>query len=314
MTRPHDPDAPVLGPGVQGRQRHPRRPHLHAHLLGQARPRARALNPGNNKRRTPAASSRCTPRTASRSKRSARATSSRSSASRTRTRATRCATRTSRSSSSACTSPSPSSRMSIEPKTTDDKRKLSEALATIRREDPSFRSPTTRRPARPSSRHGRASPRDHQEQARPRHEDQRRGRQAPRVVPRGHHRKAEYVRGLFKKQSGGRGQFGDCTITSSPSPRSRPPPRNSTSPTTSPSRTRSSAARSPRSSSPRRVRHPPDRAHGREVRLPLINIKADAGRRLVPRVDSSQVAFEQAGRLALRDASRRPARSCSSRS
>ncbi|MEZ6317512.1 MAG: hypothetical protein R3B49_01980 [Phycisphaerales bacterium] len=38
------------------------------------------------------------------------------------------------------TFPEPVISMSIEPKTADDKRKLSEALVTIRREDPSFRS------------------------------------------------------------------------------------------------------------------------------------------------------------------------------
>ena len=38
------------------------------------------------------------------------------------------------------TFPDPVISMSIEPQTADDKRKLSEALVTIRREDPSFRS------------------------------------------------------------------------------------------------------------------------------------------------------------------------------
>src|SRR5690606_13910370 len=38
------------------------------------------------------------------------------------------------------TFPEPVISMSIEPKSTEDKRKLSEALMTIRREDPSFRS------------------------------------------------------------------------------------------------------------------------------------------------------------------------------
>ena len=48
--------------------------------------------------------------------------------------------------------PPPVISMSIEPKTADDKRKLSEALVVIRREDPSFRWSTTKKPGRPSSR------------------------------------------------------------------------------------------------------------------------------------------------------------------
>lgn len=113
--------------------------------------------------------------------------------------------------------PEPVISMSIEPKTADDKRKLGEALVTIRREDPSFRS----------------------------HFDDETGQTIiegmgelhleiiknklvrdmkisvavgkPRVTYRetiiG---RANEVRGRFVKQTGGRGQYGDCMINVEP--------------------------------------------------------------------------------------------------
>jgi elongation factor G len=112
--------------------------------------------------------------------------------------------------------PEPVISMSIEPASGDDKEKLGNALTTIRREDPSFRS----------------------------HFDEETGQTIiegmgelhldiittkitrdmkigikvgkPRVAfKEAISHKAE-ARGLHKKQSGGRGQFGDCTITLEP--------------------------------------------------------------------------------------------------
>ncbi len=109
--------------------------------------------------------------------------------------------------------PEPVISMSIEPKTTEDKRKLSDALATIRREDPSFRYTYDEETAQTIiSGMGEL------------HLDIIKTKLVrdmkinvevgkPRVAYRSAiTRKVEYVRGLFKKQTGGRGKFGDCTI------------------------------------------------------------------------------------------------------
>ncbi len=115
------------------------------------------------------------------------------------------------------TFPEPVISMSIEPLTADDKRKLGEALVTIRREDPSFRS----------------------------HFDDETGQTiiegmgelhldiiknklvrdmkigvnvgTPRVTYRETIKgSANDIQGKFVKQTGGRGQFGDCTINVEP--------------------------------------------------------------------------------------------------
>ncbi len=109
--------------------------------------------------------------------------------------------------------PEPVISMSIEPKTTEDKRKLSDALATIRREDPSFRYTYDEETAQTIiSGMGEL------------HLDIIKTKLVrdmkinvevgkPRVAYRSAiTKKVEYVRGLFKKQTGGRGKFGDCTI------------------------------------------------------------------------------------------------------
>ncbi len=112
--------------------------------------------------------------------------------------------------------PDPVISMSIEPNTTADKEKLGDALVTIRREDPSFRS----------------------------HFDEATGQTiiagmgelhleiiknkllrdlkidvnvgAPRVAYKEAISKKAEARGTHKKQTGGRGQFGDCTISIEP--------------------------------------------------------------------------------------------------
>ncbi len=112
--------------------------------------------------------------------------------------------------------PDPVISMSIEPATTADKEKLGNALVTIRREDPSFQS----------------------------HYDEETGQTiiagmgelhldiiktklirdmkvgvnvgTPRVAYKESISKTAEARGIHKKQTGGRGQFGDCTISVEP--------------------------------------------------------------------------------------------------
>jgi elongation factor G len=202
------------------------------------------------------------------------------------------------------TFPEPVISMSIEPKTAEDKRKLSEALLTIRREDPSFRF----------------------------HFDDETGQTIisgmgelhldiirtklvrdmkinvevgkPRVSYReAITRKVEYVRGLFKKQTGGRGQFGDVTINIEPY-------------------TAAQAAEDELDfrdliafenkivggSVPKEFIKPVEdgirttAASGVTAGYPLINVKVTLVDGSYHAVDSSQVAFEQAGRLALQEA------------
>jgi elongation factor G len=109
--------------------------------------------------------------------------------------------------------PEPVISMSIEPKSADDKRKLSEALGVIRREDPSFRSNFDEETGQTII-HGMGEL--HLEIISNKlKRDMKINVEVgkPRVSYReAITKKVEWVRGLFKKQSGGRGQFGDCQI------------------------------------------------------------------------------------------------------
>jgi len=113
--------------------------------------------------------------------------------------------------------PEPVISMSIEPVTADDKKKLGEALTTIRREDPSFRSNFNEETGETIiSGMGEL----HLEIIKNKlTRDMKIGVNVgkPRVAYRetivG---RAERVRGLFKKQTGGRGQFGDAYVTVEP--------------------------------------------------------------------------------------------------
>jgi len=113
--------------------------------------------------------------------------------------------------------PEPVISMSIEPKTSEDKRKLSEALVTIRREDPSFQSHFNEETGQTIIA---GMGELHLEiiknkLVRDMKIDVAVGR--PRVTYRetiiG---SARDIRGKFVKQTGGRGQFGDCTISVEP--------------------------------------------------------------------------------------------------
>lgn len=113
--------------------------------------------------------------------------------------------------------PEPVISMAIEPKSQEDKRKLSEALGVIRREDPSFRSTFDEETGQTIiSGMGEL----HLEIIRNKLiRDMKVNVETgkPKVSYReAISRKVADVRGLFKKQTGGRGQFGDCVITLEP--------------------------------------------------------------------------------------------------
>ena len=113
--------------------------------------------------------------------------------------------------------PEPVIAMAIEPKSQDDKRKLSEALATIRREDPSFRYSYDDETGQTIIQ---GMGELHLEIIRNKLiRDMKINVETgkPKVSYReAISKKVEEVRGLHKKQSGGRGQFGDCVITLEP--------------------------------------------------------------------------------------------------
>jgi elongation factor G len=115
------------------------------------------------------------------------------------------------------TFPEPVISMSIEPQTADDKKKLGEALTTIRREDPSFRSNYNDETGETIiSGMGEL----HLEIIKNKLvRDMKIGVNVGK--PRVSYREtitgmAKDVRGLFKKQTGGRGQYGDAVVTIMP--------------------------------------------------------------------------------------------------
>jgi elongation factor G len=202
------------------------------------------------------------------------------------------------------TFPEPVISMSIEPKTQDDKRKLSEALMTIRREDPSFRftydeetqqtiisgmgelhldiiTTKLRRDMKIAVEVGK-----------------------PKVAYReAITKKVTDVRGLFKKQSGGRGQFGDCVISLEPFTAEQAKAEeldfsdniafdNATVGGVIPKEFIPSVEYGIRQTAITGVKY----GH------PMINIKATLTYGSYHDVDSSQIAFEQAGRIALQEA------------
>ena len=113
--------------------------------------------------------------------------------------------------------PEPVISMSIEPQSSEDKRKLAEALVTIRREDPSFRSHYNEETGQTIIE---GMGELHLEIIK---HKLIRDMKVNVIVgkPRVAYREtiagpAENVRGKFVKQTGGRGQYGDCTINIRP--------------------------------------------------------------------------------------------------
>ncbi|MGD9691692.1 MAG: elongation factor G [Phycisphaerales bacterium] len=200
--------------------------------------------------------------------------------------------------------PEPVISMSIEPKSADDKQKLSVALVTIRREDPSFRS----------------------------HYDEETGQTIiagmgelhleiikNKLVrdmkvnvdvgkPRVSYREtivgsAERIRGKFVKQTGGRGQFGDCTIDLEPYTEEQAKADGLDFTDNVAWENKVAQGRIPKEFIPS-VEYGVRQAalSGVMAGFQLINIKVTLTDGSYHPVDSSQVAFEQAGRLALHEA------------
>jgi elongation factor G len=200
--------------------------------------------------------------------------------------------------------PEPVISMSIEPKSQDDKRRLSEALMTIRREDPSFRFTYDDETGQTIiSGMGEL----HLEiiknkLVRDMKVNVEVGK--PRVSYReAITKKVEYVRGKFVKQTGGRGQFGDCTIHLEPFTAEQATAEeldftdniavvNEVVGGSIPKEYISSVEYGIRQTC----------VTGVKFGYPMINVKATIVDGSYHAVDSSQVAFEQAGRLAVIEA------------
>jgi len=202
------------------------------------------------------------------------------------------------------TFPEPVISMSIEPQSADDKRKLSEALVTIRREDPSFRSHYDDETGQTIiSGMGEL----HLEIIKNRLvRDMKIGVEVgkPRVSYREAIRgPAKNVRGLFKKQTGGRGQFGDVIIDIEPFTEEQAKEAELKFVNNVAFENKIVGGAIPKEYIPS------VEAGIRQTALggiwagyPLINIKVTLVDGSYHEVDSSQVAFEQAARLAIREA------------
>jgi elongation factor G len=200
--------------------------------------------------------------------------------------------------------PEPVISMSIEPKTQADRQKLGDALLTIRREDPSFRSFYNEETGQTIiSGMGEL----HLEIIKNKlTRDMKIGVEVgkPQVAYReAVGRKVEDVRGLFKKQTGGRGQFGDVTINLEPYTAAQAAADEL-------DFTDNIAFENAIVGGSVPKEYIPSVEYGvRQTALagvtagfPLINIKVTLTDGKYHAVDSSQVAFEQAGRLALMEA------------
>jgi len=202
------------------------------------------------------------------------------------------------------TFPEPVISMSIEPKTADDKKKLTDALITIRREDPSFRSEYNNETGQTIiSGMGEL----HLEIIKNKivrdmkvNVEVGKPRVSYREAISG---KAERVRGLFKKQSGGRGQFGDCVISLMPYTAEQAEADGVDFKDNVAFVNKVVGGSIPKEFIPAveyGIRQ--TAAGGVAAGYPLINIRVDLLEGSYHDVDSSQVAFEQAGRIALQEA------------
>ncbi|MEL7473456.1 MAG: elongation factor G [Planctomycetota bacterium] len=200
--------------------------------------------------------------------------------------------------------PEPVISMSIEPKTADDKRKLSEGLVTIRREDPSFRSHYDDETGQTIIA---GMGELHLEIIKNKLvRDMKIGVDVGR--PRVSYREAiqgaaQNVRGLFKKQSGGRGQFGDVTINIRPYTKEEAEADELAFKESVAFKSEIVGGSIPKEFVPSVETGVRQTAlSGISAGFPLINVRIDLVDGSYHDVDSSQVAFEQAARLALREA------------
>ena len=202
--------------------------------------------------------------------------------------------------------PEPVISMSIEPATNADKDKLGNALVTIRREDPSFRS----------------------------HYDDETGQTIiegmgelhlevithkliremkigvnvgrPRVAYKEAITNSAEARGTHKKQSGGRGQFGDCTITVEPYTAEQAEADELVFKDNMTFVNKVVGGSIPKEYIPSVEAGCRTAAKsGILAGFPLLNVKVTLLDGSYHEVDSSQVAFEQAGLLAMREACRK---------
>ncbi|MBZ0172935.1 MAG: elongation factor G [Phycisphaerales bacterium] len=202
------------------------------------------------------------------------------------------------------TFPEPVISMSIEPKTADDKKKLTEALVTIRREDPSFRSEFNDETGQTIIA---GMGELHLEIIKNKiTRDMKINVEVGK--PRVSYREAisgscKSARGLFKKQTGGRGQFGDCTIMLEPFTAEQAVEEGLKFTDSIAFKNEVVGGAIPKEFIPSVEAGVRLTARsGITAGYPLINIKATLIDGKSHDVDSSQVAFEQAGRLALIEA------------
>jgi len=200
--------------------------------------------------------------------------------------------------------PEPVISMSIEPKTSDDKRRLSEALGVIRREDPSFRSNFDEETGQTIISGMGELHLDIIKTKLVRDMKINVAVGKPRVSYRETiTKKAEWVRGLFKKQTGGRGQFGDVIIHMEPYTAARAEADEVDFEDNIAVVNKVVGGSIPKEF----IKPAMDGARltltsGVKFGYPMINVKISIVDGSSHAVDSSQVAFEQAARLAVIEA------------
>ncbi|NBV65147.1 MAG: elongation factor G, partial [Planctomycetes bacterium] len=202
------------------------------------------------------------------------------------------------------TFPEPVISMSIEPNSADDKKKLGEALTTIRREDPSFRSNYNDETGETIiSGMGEL----HLEIIK---NKLVRDMKVNVTVgkPRVAYREtitgtAKDIRGLFKKQTGGRGQYGDAVMTVMPMTKEEADAEELVMKDGVVFEDKVSGGVIPREFIPS-VEYGARQAAASGILggYPVINVRAQLVYGSYHDVDSSQIAFEQAGALAFREA------------
>ncbi len=200
--------------------------------------------------------------------------------------------------------PEPVISMSIEPNTADDNRKLGEALVSIRREDPSFQSHFDDETGQTIIA---GMGELHLEIIKNRLvRDMKIGVQVGK--PRVSYREAisgsaKNVQGKFKKQTGGRGQFGDVTINIMPYSKEEAEEAGINFKDSIAFENKVIGGKIPKEFIPSveyGIRQ--TALSGISAGYPLINVKVELIDGSYHTVDSSQIAFEQAARLALREA------------